>query len=326
MNIYKLTDFGDQELIIGSRADYSRKRNLRLVNKDWLLNVVGNDNTKIFQKDYGFDEKAFLQKYNLRAVQFGNWMNYSERADHFLALVQALTHLEKIIGSDNVGWYGRLSIAIGARGRSGALAHFEPNTNAINLTKEKGGHSFAHEYGHAIDFIGGELYSKNPTYYSISDARLTRTIEANTQTDEIRNLMGIVIDGVRSGERYPQLEKWSKSMGRYNYWCNNTEIWARTFAQWVALECQRRGYQDTLLSKSVDNGSIDNIPEQELRKLSPYIDKLVGYCSDFLNKMSKPPMVKTTNPFVKNNKKIDVGTKKKVAASKKIKHQKQTKK
>lgn len=317
MNIYKLTDFGDQEIIIGSRADYSRKSHMRLVKKDWLDFVKGYDNSKIFQKDYGFDEKAFLEKYGLRAVQFGNWMDYSDRADHFIALVESLNHLEKIMGTSNIGWYGRLSIAIGARGRSGALAHFEPRMNVINLTKEKGGHSFAHEYGHAIDYIGGEIYSKNPTIYSISNGHMTSTQPSNASTDEVRNLMCIVLDGVRTGARYPELEKFAMERRKYDYWCNNTEIWARTFAQWVALECRKIGYDDTLLSAAVDNGTVTNIPEKELVKLSPYISKLVKLCASFLNTGAKVPPATTKNPYAAKAADLFKTPKRKVAATKK---------
>lgn len=301
MDIYKLTDFGTQEIIKGSRADYGRKRNLRLVKSDWLSfvdNKIGA--AKAFQASYGFDENAFLQKYGLRAVQFGNWMKYGDRADHFLALVEALAHLSFILGTDNIGWYNKLSIAIGARGHSEAKGHFEPYYNIINLTKQKGGHSFAHEYGHAIDYIGGEYYCKSARSYSISYAHYTSTVKENAGLNEVRNLMNIVLDGVRSGERYTKLEKWSKSQGRFSYWCCNTEIWARTFAQWVALECKKKKIIDTVLCEKVDTGSLANISEKELEKLSPYIKKLVGHCVDFLkNGKPVPTAVKTKNPFDK---------------------------
>ena len=56
-----------------------------------------------------------------------------------------------------------LAIAFGARGKGGALAHFEPGRNVINLTKIKGAGSLAHEWGHALDYflgtsMGGRMY------------------------------------------------------------------------------------------------------------------------------------------------------------------------
>lgn len=304
MDIYKLTDFGDQEIIIGSRAYYSRKNNMRLVKSDWLSSVGNKISASLrFKTKYGFDEFAFLEKYGLRAVQFGNWMDYGNRADHFLALVEALDHLDEILNTSNIGWYKKLSVSIGARGRGTALAHFEPRRNAINLTKTKGGHSFAHEYGHAIDFIGGEYFSKSADSYAISNAKATRTAEKNASVDEVRNLMNIVLDGVRKGERYEKLAKWATEHGTFAYWCCNTEIWARTFAQWVALECKNKNIEDKVLCKEIDDGSVVNIPVNELKKLSPYIRKLVNLCVAFLEGViSKPPKATTKNPFLKKEK------------------------
>lgn len=300
MNLYKLTDFGDQSIIIGSRVDYLRKNNLRLVKSDWLAKVNNKiDNSFKFRRDYGFDEQAFLQYYNLRAVQFGNWLDYGDRADHFLALVQALGHLALIIDSENIGWYNQLSIALGARGKTGALAHYEPGMKVINLTKQKGGSSFAHEYGHAIDFIGGQYFSKNNKIYSLSAAQLTETDDSNAKTDEVRNLMNIVLDGVRAGERYPALVKWAKAHRKYGYWCCNTEIWARTFAQFVALKCKNREIVDTVLCAKVDTGDVANIPVKELETLAPYIEKLVKLCSKYLNNGTQPPKATIKNPFKK---------------------------
>lgn len=318
MDIFKLTDFGDQSIILGSRAVTAKKyHGLDFVRKDWLNNVeVAREYLDQFKTDYGFDEQAFLKEYSLRAVQFGNWMDYGDRADHFIALVQALNHLSRILGTKNLGYNANMSIAIGARGRSKALAHFEPLRDVINLTKEKGGHSFAHEYGHAIDFMSGKFFSKTTNIYSLSDAHSTSTSESNGRTDEVRNLMKIVIDGVRSGERYNDLVKWSKEKGSYAYWCNNTEIWARTFAQWVALQCQEKKIKDTVLSAAIDDGTIDNVTVKELKALAPYIKKLVVLNTRFLNTGIKPPAPKTKNPFENNGITTVAKPKKKAAALK----------
>lgn len=316
IDIYKLTDFGDQTLILGSRAQTKRKiaRGLGAVRKDWLENIsLESKYIKQFQKTYGFDEDSFLRDYRLRAVQFGNWMGYSDRADHFIALVQALSHLSGILGTKNIGFNGELSIAIGARGRSKALAHFEPFRNVINLTKEKGGHSFAHEYGHALDYIGGAYFSKSQKFYSISDGGSTSTSKENAETDEARNLMAIVIDGVRSGERYPILVEWSKAKGSYDYWCNNTEIWARVFSQWVAMQIKEKGIRDSVLAFP-DSGNISDIPEKELKKLSPYIKKLVMIMSRCLNTGAKVPPATTKNPFQATVYEIQRKSRKKAAA------------
>lgn len=49
-----------------------------------------------------------------------------------------------------MGLRGNLALAFGARGKGGALAHYEPAQKVINLTKIKGGGSLSHELFHAI--------------------------------------------------------------------------------------------------------------------------------------------------------------------------------
>ena len=67
--------------------------------------------------------------------------------------------LSDMIGIDHkaLGFNGRLAMAFGARGRGGALAHYEPVQRVINLTKMRGGGSLGHEWFHAIDNILGEV-------------------------------------------------------------------------------------------------------------------------------------------------------------------------
>lgn len=46
---------------------------------------------------------------------------------------------------------GTLGLALGARGKGKAAAHFEPSNLVINLTKTQGAGSLAHEWFHALD-------------------------------------------------------------------------------------------------------------------------------------------------------------------------------
>lgn len=63
-----------------------------------------------------------------------------------------------------------LAIAFGARGSGGALAHYEPARNVINLTKMKGAGCLAHEWGHALDNkIGRECGARS--YFTESYCR-----------------------------------------------------------------------------------------------------------------------------------------------------------
>lgn len=75
-------------------------------------------------------------------------MNQSDRQialnnayDGCFALAKALD-----IDPKFVGFNGMLGVAFGSRGRSAAMAHYEPSNRVINLTKNSGFGSFGHEF------------------------------------------------------------------------------------------------------------------------------------------------------------------------------------
>ena len=57
-----------------------------------------------------------------------------------------------------------LAIAFGARGRGNALAHYEQDLEVINLTKLRGAGSLAHEWGHALDHMIGQIYTSSSVF------------------------------------------------------------------------------------------------------------------------------------------------------------------
>jgi predicted ABC-type ATPase len=95
------------------------------------------------------------QKHGFKAIEYGNWVTPSERAHHTKRAAEALTDLSDALGiaPEQVSYGGRLGLALGARGHGKALAHYESRTKAINITKEGGGGSLAHEWGHFLDNI-----------------------------------------------------------------------------------------------------------------------------------------------------------------------------
>jgi len=96
-------------------------------------------------------KKAF----NLREVDYGQdgYMSQADREEHTKALEGALHDFSEVLGIDPkmISLNGRLGIAMGARGRGKAAAHYEPGRFVINITKFRGGGSLAHEWGHALD-------------------------------------------------------------------------------------------------------------------------------------------------------------------------------
>ena len=109
-----------------------------------------------------FDNMSTSQIQNLlnndvkmKAVQYGNSMPDTEREYHTKWSLQAMSDLSDILNLplEQITARGKLGIAFGARGKSGALAHYEPGTKMINLTRCNGFGSLAHEWGHFVDNI-----------------------------------------------------------------------------------------------------------------------------------------------------------------------------
>ncbi|WP_374717768.1 LPD1 domain-containing protein [Neobacillus sp.] len=92
--------------------------------------------------------------FGFRGVEFGHYVEDSKAAEHLLRSSEAMMDLAELLGMDYkaISLNGTLAIAYGARGRGKALAHYEPISKVINLTKEKGCLGvFAHEWFHALD-------------------------------------------------------------------------------------------------------------------------------------------------------------------------------
>lgn len=96
---------------------------------------------------------SLLKAFNLTNVQFGNWVDTLDRRTHVQRAGEALSDMSYLFNIDKkfIGLNGRLAMAFGARGSGNASAHYEPSNKIINITKERGGGSLAHEWGHSLD-------------------------------------------------------------------------------------------------------------------------------------------------------------------------------
>ncbi|MEK4671109.1 LPD1 domain-containing protein [Niallia sp. FSL R7-0271] len=93
--------------------------------------------------------------FGFRGVQFGNYVDDEKAMEHLIRSSDAMMDLADILGSSSksLSLDGTLAMAYGARGRGGqALAHYEPLSRVINMTKNKGSLGvLAHEWWHALD-------------------------------------------------------------------------------------------------------------------------------------------------------------------------------
>ena len=102
-----------------------------------------------------FKPEQLLSEYGIRGVEYGNYVDEESGRHHtkmlglsFMDLAEILKINPKLISNKK-----RLAIAFGARGTGGASAHYESGKKVINMTKNRGGGSLAHEWGHFFDNI-----------------------------------------------------------------------------------------------------------------------------------------------------------------------------
>lgn len=95
----------------------------------------------------------FLEAFEFRACEFGNWLPDIERQDVLNRAYDSLSTLARVLGVEKkfLSLDGSLALAFGSRGIGRALAHYEPARKVINLTRLKGAGSLAHEFFHALD-------------------------------------------------------------------------------------------------------------------------------------------------------------------------------
>ena len=103
-------------------------------------------------------------EFGFRGVNFGNWVNQKERQSFTNNTYDALFDLSEMLNLPNkaLSLNGELGIAFGAQGHGGkAAAHYIPAFKEINLTKEHGAGSLAHEWWHAVDnYFGNKASNK----------------------------------------------------------------------------------------------------------------------------------------------------------------------
>lgn len=108
------------------------------------------------------DPNQFLTEFKMRGIEFGNWQG--KRQTLVNNAYDAMKDLSQVLDvtPDSLSLGGKLGLAFGARGTGGkraGRAHYEPSYNVINLTKQGGAGSLAHEWWHAIDHYLAKLDS-----------------------------------------------------------------------------------------------------------------------------------------------------------------------
>ena len=233
--------------------------------------------------------KVFMDDMKVRGVQFGNSLPDQERVYHAQKSAEALSDLTSILGlpDEAAGLGGKLGLAIGARGKGGALAHFEPyqandrhnpdvGGPVINLTRANGAGSLAHEWGHGLDHYaannkaGGGKFLSHPEASRGGAGGSPETIEAMKKVQEAMGNSGfdnrLIDETVR--RRF--------SGSRRQYWTSPEEKFARTFERHVQNKLHEAGRENTYLTGLHKQGHPLWPTNDEMAHMAPHMDALIS--------------------------------------------------
>lgn len=238
------------------------------------------------------DLYEIMYKYHIKGFEFGNWVTQEQRAEYVAALGTTLEELYSVIGSRNLGFDRNVGIAFGARGARGAIAHYEPVCNMINLTREHGAGSLAHEYGHAIDYNFGGFVDQHKKHTSLSGGRSTAAILPDNVGGILRHLVNQIVDSIRNGKNFAKMEEINKEQMAIDgkvvfseYFFRRTEIFARFFEQYVSYCLYERGISNRLLAKSWATyaSGVVYVQKDDFLKIKPVADKLMKELVEIMN-------------------------------------------
>jgi len=188
-NIFKKYGISDPEIF--TKAAYK-----------WRIDNIPNENIPEEMKrkgpaTLGGDEKTLLKRFGLRGIEYGNYVDDESREYHSNQCNMAFADLSRIlkISGKDISFNGRLAIGFGTRGAGKATATYHPDRKIINITKNRGGGSLAHEWMHFIDnIIGEQITQKNYEFASNQKQLFDRIIQideffknTNTNEDTITN-------------------------------------------------------------------------------------------------------------------------------------------
>ena len=238
-----------------------------------------------------------LQACNFKGFEFGNWLSQAERYDVFRAFQWCLQDMTNWLGTMNLGFDSCIGVAFGARGSRGARAHYEPATNIINMTKQKGAGSFLHEYAHAIDYCVGAFFDQCEKYTALSGGGRTMEQPSNNVGGQFRAMMNKILIYARNTESYNNMLKNPLVKVNIDYWGNSTEMFARLTEAYYAYFHNHRQNHYLVKRKEYYEGSDVYLTEEEIRKIKPEIDKFWKEVALLLNNKCK--LKKTPFPTVK---------------------------
>ena len=253
-------------------AELERKKTLPKTRREVNETRIGEE-----YRNGNISPAQFSETFGFRGVQFGNWVEQSRRADDLNRAYDALVDLSKILDVPTraISLNGTLGLAFGARGTGGkeaAAAHYEPLQVVINLTKEHGAGSLAHEWFHALDNSFGVKTDND--YMS----EISFTLSENVR-DEVKDAFKNLKKTLEKSGLYERSKERDKTRSK-DYWSTGREMAARAFESYIIDKAAERGVKNDYLANIIgeadynDSDTFAYVKQSEKKEIYAPFDKL----------------------------------------------------
>ena len=273
---------------------YLKEHETELVERLEAIKDIPNErratNADRIGKDYRNGQNVtpdqFNEAFGFRGVQFGNWVEGDRRQQSLNMAYDALMDLANVLGlpTKAISLGGQLGLAFGSRGRGGKYApaaHYEPSTMVINLTKENGAGSLAHEWWHALDNHFGNINRSTGGFATEQPGKRSDSQLRDEMSAAFRNLRK-EISSSQLSDRSAKLDKARSKQ----YWSTDTEMSARAFEVYVVNRLAAQETTNDYLSNFKDmstwvsdRAGMNDYPyptEEEATKINAAFDRLIG--------------------------------------------------
>lgn len=233
--------------------------------------------------------KYVMDNLKMRGLQWGNSVTDDERQHHLTKTSEAMADLADVTGLPDLAMSlnGALGLAIGARGKGNASAHYEPTSRVINLTRKNGAGTLAHEWAHALDHeITGAGFvqrdGRQRADYLSADPRphddepvkkaMSELNKAMKESGFDARLPGVVKKMQKEGKIPTQI----LNIPAAQYWASPEEKFARSFERFVQHKLSSEGRENTYLSGIGEGEDHHGLwpTREEAAAMAPAFDKL----------------------------------------------------
>jgi len=256
--------FGRKKAVSSNAS--ARKKEIKL--SDFYGNEATRIGPEISEKTQKQLETALVGDIGLRGFQYGRSLPDAERLEHLRHMVESVDDLCDVIGIKRKDFsLGQtLAIAVGARGKSSAMAHYEPSDKIINITRKNGVGSLCHEWFHGLDHNTGE--AEGGSRY-LSERSSTQSSSPKVKAYEnFQKELAPFLERMMKSPAYRGLSNKKKS-----YFSSRKEVFARVGEKMIDYKLRQKDRVNTYLSGCTNETFYPN--DEEMKLIEPFFDKVL---------------------------------------------------